>query len=150
MCFTACVPKFGPRAYTEDEAREAFWEKVQKTASCWLWTAAVAGSYGRVQYQGRVRQAHIVAWEWDNGLVPAGLELDHLCRQRLCVRPSHLEAVTHQVNMERGINQYGQERCSKGHPFDRLWMQNGKMVRRCSTCNRESRLKYEAKRKATR
>jgi hypothetical protein len=67
---------------------------------CHLWTAFVdRDGYGKFQGRG----AHRWYYEMIVGLVPAGFELDHLCRKRSCVNPDHLEVVTHKVNMNRGI-----------------------------------------------
>ena len=99
---------------------ERFWAKVDKTETCWLWTAAKNGiGYGLFGYRTKLRLAHRVAFEWENGLVPRGLELDHLCRTRNCVRPSHLEAVTHTENMRRGNKRQRNliRACRHGHEF---------------------------------
>lgn len=73
---------------------------------CHVWQGGTdRNGYGQISYyiDGRVvtRLAHIVAWEKENGPVPPGLELDHLCEIKPCRRPSHLEPVTHAVNMQR-------------------------------------------------
>lgn len=73
---------------------------------CWVWQrAANSAGYG-VMRTGEgsktVALAHRVFWERENGPIPEGLTLDHLCRVELCVRPSHCEPVTHTVNMRRG------------------------------------------------
>ncbi len=72
---------------------------------CWIWQGAKdAHGYGRVGVSGtrRTRNAYAVYYEEEYGTVPAGLELDHLCRQPSCVRPDHLEPVTHTENLRRG------------------------------------------------
>ncbi len=75
-------------------------------SKCWMWTGAYDGKrqYGRIRRGGRddgLVPAHVVAYELEYGPVPDGLELDHLCRRGGCVRPSHLEAVTHAENQRR-------------------------------------------------
>jgi hypothetical protein len=83
-----------------------FWSKVDRSGDCWLWTGqktrAVDG-YGRFRFEGRQVMAYRWSYEQENGPVPEGLELDHLCRTRLCVRPDHLEAVTPSENVRRAF-----------------------------------------------
>ena len=90
------------------EAEQRFWKYVDKTGDCWNW---LGGSYGAGYggfYIGGGREnrkrayAHRFAYEHHVGPIPEGLEIDHLCRNRRCVNPDHLEkAVTHQVNQLR-------------------------------------------------
>jgi hypothetical protein len=76
---------------------------------CWIWTGGTAGStarYGQTQFRRpdgsyKKKYVHVLAYELYVGLVPTGLEIDHLCRNILCVNPSHLEAVTHKENRRR-------------------------------------------------
>jgi hypothetical protein len=90
-----------------DEA-ERFWEKVERRGEdeCWPWLAGTHKGYGTFREAGHrsnKRKAHAgqVAWRLANGPLPEGLEVDHLCRNRLCCNPQHLEAVTHSENMKR-------------------------------------------------
>lgn len=80
-----------------------FWDKVDKTSSCWLWQAKenVVG-YGRIRIGGRKVLAHRYSYELLKGEIPNGLELDHLCRVPACVNPDHLEPVTRRENITRG------------------------------------------------
>lgn len=92
---------------------ERFLPKVSMTTSrpddCWTWTAGrqSGGGYGVFWFQGRVWLAHRWIWECLYGPIPDEdaegnrLDLDHLCRNVACVKPSHLELVTHQENMRR-------------------------------------------------
>lgn len=86
---------------------ERFWSKVDKSGDCWLWTAALNnegyGVFFVTVAKGKyaTRLAHRIALELSGIEVPEGLEPDHLCRTSNCVRPDHLELVTHQVNMVR-------------------------------------------------
>lgn len=80
--------------------------RVERRGSCLIWTGAVSTSgYGVIggstDGKNYVRYTHRLAYELANGEVPAGLHIDHLCRQRLCVEPGHLEAVTQQENNRR-------------------------------------------------
>lgn len=99
-----------------EDSPERFWKKVNKngplpgfdtlaadTGPCWVWTTLPKpGRYTSINTGGRTRAGHIVSWEYANGPVPEGLELDHLCRNRGCVNPDHLEAVTRRINILRG------------------------------------------------
>lgn len=71
---------------------------------CWLWTGRLNNKgYGRVTLWAKKRgyMAHRMAYEFAVGPIPDGLEIDHLCRNRICCNPSHLEPVTHQENVRR-------------------------------------------------
>lgn len=87
-----------------DTLAERFWAKVDTTGDCWVWTASMGGyGYGQIHVAGRPVGAHRVAWLLEHGSYPPDeLELDHLCRNRACVRPAHLEAVDRRTNFLRG------------------------------------------------
>lgn len=71
---------------------------------CWIWQLKTnATGYGYVSVKGRDHLAHRYQYEQSHGPIPDGLQLDHLCRQRLCVNPEHLEPVTPLENMRRGL-----------------------------------------------
>lgn len=86
---------------------QRFWEKVDKTRTCWIWTGALdQNGYGKFRYMEKNRSsayAHRVAYELVKGEIPDGLHLDHLCRTRSCVNPDHLEPVTQRENNLRGV-----------------------------------------------
>lgn len=72
------------------------------TTFCWMWQGALNNKgYGLVNRGKHLKLAHVLYYENAKGLVPTGMELDHLCRTPQCVRPSHLEPVTHTTNMRR-------------------------------------------------
>jgi hypothetical protein len=75
---------------------------------CWLWTGArQSGGYGHLRVDGRHVLAHRAAYEHWCGDIPSGHEVDHLCRNELCVNPRHLEAVTPQLNVDRSLRHRG-------------------------------------------
>lgn len=128
-----------------------FWDRVIKTDGCWVWGRGLTGAgYGEFQVGGRVFLTHRYAYELVNGPIPQGLELDHLCRNRRCVRPDHLEAVTPRVNQHRGEGFSGvnhrKTHCVNGHLLagpNLQVQQTGLRVgrRRCAACHRERRRK---------
>lgn len=118
---------------------DRFWPKVERTATCWLWTASLTpDGYGQFGIDNRSRLAHRVSWELANGPVPADLTLDHLCRVRHCVRPDHMEPVTRGENVLRGegisARNARKSVCLRGHPFTHI-LRRGDRV--CETCNLE-------------
>jgi hypothetical protein len=94
---------------TEEDLKR-FWDKVNKTDSCWLWTAGCfQGGYGAFQLDGRTRRAHKLSWEITNGPVAAGLQVMHNCPggdNPKCVNPTHLLLGT--------PDDHGKDRAKKG------------------------------------
>lgn len=85
-----------------------FWSKVEKGPSCWLWTASTMGAgYGQCT-TGHRRQgyAHRFSYELAHGPIPDGNEIDHVCMNRLCVRPDHLRLASRKQNCEHHVGAY--------------------------------------------
>lgn len=92
---------------------------VEQRGECWVWTAYTENGYGRLSIQSQPGlYAHRVAYEEMVGEIPPGLHLDHLCRNRACVNPWHLEPVTVLVNVRRGAGHGSETHCPKGHAYD--------------------------------
>src|SRR3990167_2474999 len=98
---------------------ERFCRKVQiESSGCWGWLGYVAkNGYVRFFCHGSLLLGHRLSYEIANGRIPDGLEIDHLCRNRSCVNPSHLEPVTRRENVHRGIN-VTRTHCRRGHPIE--------------------------------
>ena len=126
------------REVVRDAAWLASQVVVEPETGCWRWTGRIDDrGYGRY---GRRSVAYRLAYELHVGAIPAGLEIDHLCRNRACVNPAHLEAVTHAENMRRGA--WGRRTaCANGHPFDGPNTTGGRRV--CRTCAHERNVAYE-------
>jgi hypothetical protein len=118
-----------------------FWPKVRKTATCWEWTGARTFGYGVIGSGGKyghTLRAHRISWTIHRGRIPDGLELDHLCRNRACVRPDHLEPVTTAENVLRGALARI-DACPQGHPYDEANTYRRPRFpnqRRCRACHR--------------
>lgn len=132
-----------------------YWQRVLISEGCWLWVGSInhATGYGLVSVPvpevGRrtvTMGAHRFAYELLVGPIPEGLEIDHLCFNTECVRPDHLEPVTHAENMRRSreAGRLGRPcavRCKRGHVLtgDNLYhyrTANGRTARFCRECGR--------------
>lgn len=142
------------------------WERVNKRGAissfrpdlgrCWEWTGHINDSgYGLIQQRGagsKLLRAHRVIYELEVGLIPEGAEIDHLCRVRHCVRPSHCEPVSRRVNQIRGFGIAGtnhrKTECPAGHPYDEGNTYRIKTGgRRCRLCNNAKAREYRARKK---
>jgi hypothetical protein len=121
---------------------DRFWSKVD-VGVCWQWTSAVdSGGYGAFWLNGGNVVAHRQAWEMLIGPIPDGLELDHLCRNRACVNPDHLEPVTPLENSRRRSAIISH--CRIGHPL--VLGSRGK--RFCPECARVRSREYQRQRRS--
>lgn len=128
-----------------------FIAKVDKSDACWLWRAATrGGGYGAFWLNGRHVPAHRFAYEALIGPVPDGLHLDHLCRNRSCVNPDHLEPVTCQENLLRspvtfqGTNAR-KTHCDHGHEFTPENTYEYRGGRKCRACMRRITKEYRGR-----
>jgi hypothetical protein len=123
---------------------------VEGPTSCWLWTGPLSNfGYGRLG----TLYVHRLVYELMVAAIPEGLHMDHLCRNRRCCNPWHLEPVSARVNVLRGAGPSAacaaMTHCPKGHPFD----EDNTYVtpagrRQCRTCRSERWDKYAERRKA--
>lgn len=140
---------------------ERFWEKVEHlTDGCYRWTGSKSGTgYGRFwngEYLGGNHRRPILVsahrWSYERfvGPIPTGLEIDHLCRNRDCVNPTHLETVTHRENMQRAMALI--THCPQGHPYDEAnTLYRPKYGDRiCRICARNHKRAYRLRKRAER
>ena len=120
---------------------------------CWEWSGYRDDGYGRVTYRGIRYQVHRFVYQRLVGAIPEGLTLDHLCRNRSCVRPDHLEPVTIRENVLRGISPTAtnarRTACRVGHPFtaaNTIRVRNGRACRECQRQRTRAWRAREAKR----
>ena len=125
---------------TEDD----FWRHVE-VGDCWNWTRALdRDGYGRFRLNGSYVRVHRLSYELLVGPIPENLVIDHLCRNRRCVNPDHLEIVTAVENLRRGHawdHNRQKTHCPQGHmytPGNTLIKLKTKS-RQCRTCNREKK-----------
>ena len=119
---------------------------------CWHWVGATTGDdgYGSVSVCGRTRRAHRVSFLAYRGSIPEGMDLDHLCRNRACINPEHLEPVTRRTNTLRGkhpnvvIRRTGI--CKNGHDMNvtgRYYRRNSRGSQCAECCRERSRRRRE-------
>lgn len=122
--------------------------KVSKNpeTGCWMWNGCIHRlGYGAFRLNGKIIGAHQAAYALMVGDVPNGHELDHKCRNRSCCNPDHLEPVTHEENMARGLNAT-KTHCKWGHEFT-----SGNIImsrtgsRNCRECARRRNREYRAR-----
>lgn len=121
-----------------------FFSRVKVSAGdCWLWIGPTKSCDGRPWFfwAGRNWNAYRPFWMNLFGSIEPSVDLDHLCNNPLCVNPTHLEAVRHQVNIDRRTERYRRKNavCSKGHEFtpENTFYIRGGTTRKCRQCRRD-------------
>ena len=141
-------------------AKVFVWQHAGVQGECWTWGGSRdPEGYGQSNRRSQVVKAHRRAWEALVGPIPDGLHLDHLCRNRACVRPAHLEPVTCRENVLRGIGPAARNarktHCASGHPLSGSNLRIKSCgARECVECrrawNRERNRRNRARKRAER
>lgn len=113
---------------------ERMWREIEpRTSGCWEWTGPVDHKgYGNITLRYRSYKVHRLMYETYVGMIPEGLVIDHLCRNRRCVNPDHLEPVTIGENVRRG--DLVKTHCLKGHPLTEDNVYRTAKGRQCKAC----------------
>lgn len=133
----------------KEASLKRFMQKIKVNGSCWEWTSTVTHrGYGMVTLKNKGQLAHRASFEHFNGPIPEGFHIDHLCRNKLCVNPKHLEAVTPKENILRGIGMAAQNKrkthCVRGHEFnEQNSYKNKNDGRICRVCKRIASAAYK-------
>jgi len=135
----------------DEKALPRFQVKIRRElrTGCWIWTAGRSRGYGVFHIGGKRYYAHRVSYMHYVGPIPGGLHIDHLCRNRLCVHPDHLEPVSQGVNNQRAVRA-NKVTCIHGHPFteENTWVNPRNGHRSCRACWRERTRAYKARKRA--
>lgn len=137
----------GIRVFRRNWTQREFYEErvsIVPITGCWMWMSWIDKcGYGKMAGPGHSQLAHRCSYEHFVGPIPAGMELDHKCRNRWCINPSHLEPVSGYENQRRGDGIGGRNlrktHCPSGHPYsgDNLIQRvqrNGRINRQCRSC----------------
>ena len=120
---------------------DELFSRIDKTDSCWIWLGGkTTNGYGTVRYKGKTNYIHRLVYTLVKGPIPIGLQIDHLCRVRLCCNPDHLEAVTQRENLLRGntitAKNVAKTECPKGHLYNETNTIHRDGNRICRECKR--------------
>ena len=124
-------------------------EHVEVTDTCWNWIGhKINGGYGRISVNHKNKLAHRTSYELLIGKIPDGLVINHICRNRGCINPEHLEPVTQKENVRQGLTGFktglknrAKTQCPKGHKYtpDNLVKTNRRSCRTCHNVNQRAR-----------
>ena len=140
--------KFKAIEIPSQKIQDTFWARIEKTEQCWLWMGQRVTGYGVFQIGRKNFRAHRLSYTILRGPIPEGLTLDHLCRNRICVNPDHLEPLALRDNILRGdgmAKAYRTNICCHGHDLLAHGYIRGDGKRCCRICVRKNKKEWKAK-----
>lgn len=130
----------------KDEKR--FKTKYIKHGDCWIWIGSFNGKkgYGKMLLRGKLELAHRISYSWYRGHIPTGMTIDHMCNNKACVNPEHLEVATQKDNNLRGNSLTAKNKrkthCARGHEFTednvKIIIRRTSTRRVCKKCHRQN------------
>lgn len=153
FCTRLCARKAPKGKSRQPDLMQWFWDQVDKSGECWTWTFRHDKyGYGFFRIGRRHIFAHRYSYESSVGPIPDGLEIDHLCRNHICVNPAHLEPVTTRENQYRGqapnMLLHLSGRCKRGHDVSGInayLRPDGRII--CRECDRQRHREFNARRR---
>ena len=133
--------------------QDRFWPKVRITDGCWEWTGSLnSKGYGQISFRGRSMRAHAAIFKIYKEEIPKGYCIDHICRNRKCVRRWHLRIVTPRENTifnseSIPAKNFAKTHCPKGHPYSKentkIKINCGRPYRRCRRCENDYKNEWQ-------
>jgi hypothetical protein len=152
--------KANPIPQLNNEQKGKFISKIEFSKGCWNWIGGKERGYGTLNTHGKRYAAHRVSFQlFRNEVIPLDMTIDHVCRNKICVNPFHLEVVSVSENVKRAspffFNNF-KTHCKNGHPFSeentyrRAGRYPDRIVRHCMECRRRTLREFRRREKLSR
>jgi len=131
------------------DIKSALLRHVKPSKGCWNWSGLLGrDGYPLLRVGKRRLVASRLSYAVHNGPIPEGLVIDHLCRNRGCINPTHLEAVTQSENLQRGLRGVLKSQCANGHPYTKVYRSPTTGKRMCRICTAQASRRYQERKRS--